>query len=145
MVGKFAYSFDRETFIGAYQTRQEALREAQLRLTDVESAPQAIFIGKRVAIDPGSAGLAELILGALRRRMRQATGDNSSPFLMRVDEHQLAEIDDQIDHVVRDWMTKHNLSPTQSRITAISEHPVTQPAMSAASKGGSEVFDLGEN
>ncbi|HVT88905.1 MAG TPA: hypothetical protein VHD56_08645 [Tepidisphaeraceae bacterium] len=144
MVGKFAYSFDRETFDGAFETRQEALKQAQLRLAQMDSDAQAIYVGKRVAIDPGSSGLAEMILGAMRRRVRTATGDNSSNYLMRVNEHQLAELDDQIDSVVRNWMNKHELAPTQSRIISISEYPVQQPSMSGASQSGNEVFDLGE-
>jgi hypothetical protein len=105
-----------------------------------------IYVGKRVPIDPGSSGLAEMILAALRRRFREATGDNSNQHLMRVNEHQLAELDDEIDRVVRGWLTKHDLNSTQSKIVAISEHPVPQPKMAVGTKnknGNGEVSDLG--
>jgi hypothetical protein len=40
-------------------------------------------------------------------------------------------------------MAKHYLVPSQSKVIAISEHPVPQPSMTRPSNGASEVFDLG--
>jgi hypothetical protein len=113
---------------------------------ELENPPETIYVGKRVPVDPGSSGLAEMILGAMRRRVRDATGDASSQFLMRVNEHQLAELDDEIERVILAWLSKHDLMPTQSKIVAISEHPVPQPSMAASRNGeaGNEVSDLGE-
>ena len=148
MVGKFAHSFDRETFVGSEPTRQDALARASERVPQLDNAPDMIYIGKRVPIDPGSAGLAEMILGAMRRRFREATGEHSNQHLTRVNEHQLAELDEEIDRVVRAWMTKHGLNSTASKIVAISEHPVPQPKMTAGAKNKSsngEVSDLGDS
>ena len=69
---------------------------------------------------------------------------------MHVNEHQLAELDDEIDRVIRAWLQKHELTPTQSKVIAISEHPA--PTSAAASVNGNgkagtssnEVSDLGE-
>jgi len=146
MVGKFAHSFDRETFHGSQDTRQNALKEGLEMLPKLESSPDMIYIGKRVPLDPGSSGLAEMILGAMRRRVREQSDGNTNQFLMRVNEHQLAELDDEIDRVVRSWLTKYDLQPTQSRVIAISEHPVPSPKMNGAGKGSNgEVSDLGES
>lgn len=142
-LGRFAYSFDREQFDGALDTRQDALKSAMDRVRTLDTSPDAVFVGKRVPIDPGSSGLAEMILSAMRRRHREQTDNNSRHFLMRVNEHQLAELDDEIDRVLRSWMDKHQLAPTESRIVAISEHPVPQPRMIAAANNGGEISDLG--
>lgn len=142
---RFAYSFDRERFDGSLDTRQEALKTALSTVPTLENAPEAVFVGKRVPTDPGSSGLAEMLLTAMRRRLREHSGEANSGYLMRVNEHQLAELDDEIDRVVRGWLDKHNFAPTSSRIVAISEHPVPQPQMQQASKNGNEVSELGES
>ncbi|HWP39524.1 MAG TPA: hypothetical protein VNL70_01270 [Tepidisphaeraceae bacterium] len=149
MIGTFAYSFDRETFHGSYATRQEALKKALEKLPEIETTPEAIYVGKRVPIDVGSSGLAEMILAAMRRRVREQNSEEvgvADDFLMRVNEHQLAELDDEIDRVIRAWLVKHELMPRQDKIVAISEHPIPQPSMVARpSAAGSEVGELGES
>lgn len=140
---RFAYSLDREQFDGNLPTRQEALKTGLNKALTLESPAEAVFVGKRVPIDPGSSGLAEMILAAMRRRVREQTGGASGDYLMRVNEHQLAELDNEIDRVVRGWLDKHELAPTQSRIVAISEHPIPQPTMKPADRNGNEVSDLG--
>src|SRR5262245_24215035 len=134
VLAKFSYSFDRETFRGLEETRQDALKQALAKLPEQQDAPEMIYVGKRVPIDPGTSGLAEMILGAVRRRLRDEVGAAATQPLMRVNEHQLAELDDAIDNAVRSWMTKHDLMPTQSKVIAISEHPAPQPRMNGAAK-----------
>jgi hypothetical protein len=146
LVNKFAHSFDRETFHGSQDTRQDALKQAFEKIPHLDNVPEMVYVGKRVPIDPGSSGLAEMILGAMRRRVREETGDSGSPYLMRVNEHELAELDDEIDRVVRTWLAKHELSPTYSKIVAISEHPVPSPSMVNSNKtANGEVSELGES
>jgi hypothetical protein len=141
---RFAYSFDREHFEGDLNTRQEALKTALNEVPRQDRLPEAIFVGKRVPIDAGSSGLAEMILAAMRRRVREQTDGTAGNFLMRVNEHQLAELDTEIDRVVHAWLEKNDLKPTQSRIVAISEHPVPQPAMKPAERNGDEVGEIGQ-
>jgi hypothetical protein len=119
---RFAFSFDRERFDGNLDTRQDALKTALQKVPTLDSSPEAVFVGKRVPMDPGSSGLAEMILGAMRRRLREQAGEAANGYLMRVNEHQ----------------------PTQSKIVAISEHPVPQPSMQTSSRNGNEVSELGE-
>jgi hypothetical protein len=156
MVGKFSFSFDRETFRGLHDTRQEALKKAVDKLPELDTSPEMIYVGKRVPVDPGSSGLAEMIIGAMRRRVRDTTGESTTQYLMHVNEHQLAELDDELDRVIRAWLQKHELTPTQSKVIAISEHPAPQSAgingngngaVAAKQRGPSssnEVSDLGE-
>jgi hypothetical protein len=128
MVANFSYSFDRETFHGNFPTRQEALKKGLEKISDQNDSPEMIYIGKRVPIDPGTSGLAEMVLGAMRRRVREESGDGSSSYLKRIDEHQLAELDEKLNSVIREWLSKYELSPAQSKISAISEHPVPHPS-----------------
>jgi hypothetical protein len=130
MAGSFSYSFDRETFHGNFPTRQEALQQAIEKLHDWDNSAQVIYIGKRLPFDPASSGIGEMVLGAIRRRVRDEIGDGASQPLRRVDEHQLAELDEKLNQVIRSWMSQHDLLPTLTKITSISEHPVPSAATS---------------
>jgi hypothetical protein len=86
MVGKFAFSFDRDTFHGHERTRQDALAAAERKLNGLEFIPEAIFVGKRVPTDPGTSGLAETVLKLMRRRMNEScasTSISSPSWMMR--------------------------------------------------------------
>ncbi|HMB96500.1 MAG TPA: hypothetical protein VKK61_10715, partial [Tepidisphaeraceae bacterium] len=74
------------------------------------------------------SGLGEMVLGAMRRHVRDEIGDSASQSLRRVDEHQLAELDEALNSAIGIWLGKHDFIPAQSKITAISEHPVHQPS-----------------
>jgi hypothetical protein len=143
MVGKFAYSFDRDTFHGHEHTRQQALGVAERKLKEIDFIPEAIFVGKRIPTDPGTSGLAEMVLTAIRRRMSENGADAASRQRLKVNEHQLAELDDELDRVIKAWMAKHELLPGDSKVIAISEHPLPQSSVSRHPKGASEVSELG--
>jgi hypothetical protein len=136
MAGKFSYSFNRETFNGNFETRQEALKKALENLGELSDSPEVIYIGKRVPLDPVPSGLGELVLSAMRRKVRDEAGDGASQSLRRINEHQLAELESELNRAVNAWLAKHELISAQSKITAISEHPV--PRSSMASDLGSE-------
>jgi hypothetical protein len=126
----FAYSFDRETFQERVSTRQEALRLAMQKLPTLETTPDAIFVGKLIPVDISTPGLGEMVLGAVRRHLRDEFGAGGTESLRRVNEHELAELDDAANAAVREWLNKHQLLPLQEKVTAISEHPI--PVLSSA-------------
>jgi hypothetical protein len=130
MAGRFSYSFDRETFHGSYDTRQEAVNKALEKLNELSDSPEIIYVAKRVPIGTGASGLAETVLTAMRRRVSDEIGDSASQHLRRVNEHQLAELDDELNRVVSSWLAKYELAPSHFKTTAISEHPVPHPSMS---------------
>ena len=132
MAGKFSYSFNRETFIGNFETRQEALKKALDNLSELSDSPEVIYIGKRIPLDPIPSGVGEMVLSAMRRRVRDEAGDGASQSLRRIDEHQLAELDEQLNQLITAWLARHELTPTQSKITAISEHPVPRASMASS-------------
>jgi hypothetical protein len=136
MAGKFSYSFNRETFNGIFETRPEALNKAIEKLNELSDSPEVIYIGKRIPLNPIPSGLGEIVLSAMRRRVRDEAGDGASQSLRQIDEHQLAELDEELNRAVTAWLNQHDLMPTQSKITSISEHPVRRPSM--AGTGGNE-------
>jgi hypothetical protein len=143
MVGKFAYSFDRETFHGNEPTRQHALGVAERKLKGLEFTPEAIFVGKRVPTELGTSGLAETVIATMRRRMSENGADPAVRDRLKVNEHLLAELDDELNRVIKAWMAKHDLIPGDSKVIAISEHPLPQPSMTRHVKVAAEVSDLG--
>jgi hypothetical protein len=130
MAGNFSYSFNRETFLGNYETRQEALKEAIKKLSLQDRSVETIYIGKRQPIDPAIVGVGEMILAAIRRRVRDELGDTASQSLRSIDEHHLADLDAEVNNTIRAWVSEHGLLPELSKISAISEH--LAPAMAKA-------------
>jgi len=129
MDGCFSYSFDRETFHGNSDTRQDALKNALEKLNELSDSPEMIYVGKRVPIDPGASGLSELVISAMRRRVHDEIGGNEREYLMRINEHQLADLDENLSRIITGWLERYKLAPSHVKITAISEHPVPHPSM----------------
>ena len=115
----YAYSFDRETYRGRFETRREALDAARKALPFWPAAAEAIYVGRR--IDPALhvRGYAELVLDAMRQRALDA-GDvppdhDGLPAGARRD------LDAGLAETLRDWLVAHDLVG-RSRIEEISEH-----------------------
>ena len=126
----YAYSVDRETFRGDFATREQAL-EAGLRSTAARSGMvAAVFVGRRVPVDPQADHHAEEIVRSMKRRMLSKTGDAS--YLAGANEHVLADLDAALARTIVGWLTKHDLAPA-ARVSSISEHPL--PAVRAHAPG----------
>ena len=121
MFKEYAYSFDRESFTGEFATRELAaeagLRAAQARI----DAIAAVYVGKRVAVDPQAEGHADDVAKAMRRRMLAGTGE--AGYLAGANEHVLADLDAQLAATIVGWLRRHELGPA-AKIKAISEHPL---------------------
>jgi hypothetical protein len=143
----YAYSFDRETFTGAFATRDEAYRAAVARASGMEDTPAEIFVGERVPADPQASGHATELIKAMARRARAAAGEGADEYLRRVNDQQEAELDEAVECTILDWLTRHEMMPTFADVRAISEHPM--PALTGAPEAGlvksrsDEVSDLG--
>ena len=122
MIGKFAFSFDRETFTGTFDTRQQAFDAANKIVASRIDHPPAIFVGQWAEPDAQSDDHAEAIVERMTLRWRSSGAEGK--FLDTVNEHQLAELDYDIDRVVRNWLAKQNLTPRPTRVQAVSEHAV---------------------
>jgi Arc/MetJ-type ribon-helix-helix transcriptional regulator len=123
MPGSFAYSFDRVSFKGRFDSRLEALRAAERALQESDDTPaDAIYVARRVGIDPQTSGHADAVLADMRRRMVAADGDPN--WLRFVNDQQHAELDEALRRTLESWLAKHNLLPAEEKFEHISEHPL---------------------
>ncbi|HMO26180.1 MAG TPA: hypothetical protein PKB10_07910, partial [Tepidisphaeraceae bacterium] len=76
MLGRFAYSLDHVTFKGNFETRAEALAAARRELETRDAPVEAIFVGRRVAVDPQTSDHADGVIASMRRRMADLTDDS---------------------------------------------------------------------
>ncbi len=123
MTGKFAYSFDHETFTGAYDSRQQALEAAMVALKDrVETPAEGVFVGQWSEPDVRADHHAEHVVDAMRDRWRAS--DSEGEFLESPTEQQLADLDYDIARVISGWLAKHNLLPKPTKVRAVSQHAI---------------------
>src|SRR5437868_6368100 len=84
----YAYSFDRETFVGSYSTRAKAYEAAVAKVSGMEELPSEIFVGERIPADPQAAGPACDVIKSMARRARAAAGEGADEYLRRVNDQQ---------------------------------------------------------
>lgn len=121
MSNRFSYSFDRESFTGRFETREQAVAAGMKAAAARPDPVEAVYVARSVPVDPQADGHAERVVEWMRVRMLDRTGDGS--YLANVDEHQLADLDASIEHAIVEWLKRHGLEPA-CRYTAISEHPL---------------------
>jgi len=122
--GSFAYSLDRETFIGVYNTRDEAFRAGCIAADRLHTQLNEIYVGQRVAGDPQADLHAWEVIKSMRDRARSAAGDDSTGYLAQVTAEQAKDLDGAIEAVVLRWLANYKLTPQFFRIEAVSEHPL---------------------
>src|SRR5690242_15351172 len=111
MIGRYCFSFDRESFSGDFESRRAALEASFARAAEMHDTPGTVFIGQRAPIDPGIYGHAEEVIDRMRRVVFEAIGEPGADYLARVGEHEQAELDDALAKTLRQWLSKHNLLP----------------------------------
>lgn len=128
MTGKFAYSLDRETFSGAYDSRQQALDAAMTAVKSLPETPaEGVFVGQWSEPDVQSDDHAEAVVDAMRDRWR-ANGSSEEKFLEKPTEQQLADLDYELARTIRGWLAKHNLLPRPTKVRAVSQHAIPNVA-----------------
>jgi hypothetical protein len=142
MIGKFAFSFDRETFNGQYDTRQHALDAALVALRDRVDRPEGIFIGQWAQPNLQADHHADDLIDAMRTRWQSAGNEN--PFLADVTEQQAADLDHEIEKTIVAWIAKHRLTPPAVKVRAVSEHPVPNVRHVADDGNARETSLIGE-
>lgn len=139
-VKPYGYSFDRERFNGAFATREQAV-EAGLHAAEARSGVvEAVFVGKRVPLNPQADHHADDVARSMRRRMAATTGDGA--YLTGANEHVLADLDAALERTIVDWLGRHGLTPA-ARVLSISEHPLPTARAHAPSRDD-EVQFLGQ-
>ena len=130
MPARYAYSLNGENYIGSYAAREEALSTALEAAADPMNLnpPQTVFVGRRVEADPHAAGHARTVLREMAWQAHDEVGATASGYLNKLGDGAIRELDGAIEHVLYDWLRKHDLLPTYFRVEGISEHPVPMPA-----------------
>jgi len=142
MSGRYAYSLDRETFLGQFETRADALRAALSAARQKSEPPTEVYVGRKNDGDPQVCGHAEGVIDTMRDRAR-AGSDGADKYLRNINEQEEADLDDMLARAITDWLKKHDRMPTFFRVEAISEHPVPQTSQMPRNNGESEVTEIG--
>src|SRR3954469_6900260 len=93
---KFAYSYDREDYIGAYETPEEALAAAIDSSQGLSNPPTTIYVGTIVQADPQAADHAKTLINNMSQRAHVDYGDPAARYLKNVTSAQVKELDDAI-------------------------------------------------
>jgi hypothetical protein len=143
----FAYSFDRETFFGSFDSRAAAFDAAVRRAGELNNQVDQVYIGLRVPGDPQASGHARELIKTLRTRAAAARGEGEGDdaYLANVTSEQMRDLDGAIETTILRWLQNYRLMPTFYRVEAISEHPIPTAASITQSTREREVQDLGES
>ena len=136
MRGTYAFSLDRESFTGIFNTRKEAFEAGCQQAERLNAQVNEIYVGQRVAGDPQADRHSWEIIKSMRDRARASLGAAANGYLANVNEQQAADLDGAIEAVVTRWLSNYKLAPAFFRIEAISEHPM--PCVTHATFGQSE-------
>jgi hypothetical protein len=145
MSRKFAYSYDREDYTGAYETAEEALTAAVGNSEGMSNPPTTIYVGTIVEADPQAADHARTIINNMTQRAHVDYGDPAARYLKNVSPAQIKELDEAIKASILGWLQKQKLMPAFVRVEGIREYSVPFPG-SSVSRGTervSEVQDIG--
>ena len=142
---KFAYSYDREDYVGAYETPEDALSAAVDNSQHLSNPPTTIYVGTIVQADAQASDHAKTIINNMSQRAHVDYGDPAARYLKNVTSAQVKELDEAIKGAIEGWLTKHKLTPRFVRVEGIREFPVPFGGSSAmrGTDRVSEVQDIG--
>ena len=140
MPARYAYSLNGENYVGVFAAREEALSAALDAAWDPMNLnpPQTVFVGRRVEADPHTSGHARTVLREMAWQAHDEVGSPAASYLNKVGEAEIRQLDGALEHVVLEWLRKHDLMPTYFRIEGISEHPVP---IAPSAKGHGEAMN----
>ena len=149
LLPQFAYSFDRHSYTGPFNSRHEAIAAGIARSRQLGAAGiDCVYVGMIVQPDPQASGHAEEVIKNMVRRARGAAGESYEGYLTRVTEQQEAELDEAIERSVMEWLKKHELMPQFTKVRGVSEHmipvgQVTQGSPSDDVRVGTSDYQVG--
>jgi hypothetical protein len=124
----FVYSLDRETWLGAYPARQEAVAAGfRMARMQPDGGVGTVYVGQQVTPNLHAYGHAQHIVHEMALRVRDQMGEAADGFLDNVTPAQIDELNREIEKVVLDWLERHELMPKAREVEAISEHPLPMP------------------
>jgi hypothetical protein len=146
MTPTFVYSFDRESFMGRYASRSEALAAALKHACSYPSPITTVYVGQQLLPNPHAFGHARTLIDEMSGQVRDEVGDAADGYLRRVPDGMVTELDGELEKVVLNWLERHDLLPTFASVEAISEHPVPMQSSAGLDEGDdNEVHELGES
>ena len=146
MKGTYAYSLDRETFTGIFNTREEAFHAGCYAAERLHANITEVYVGQRVAADPQADLHAWELIKCMRDRARATSGDDSAGYLTNISNEQAKDLDGAIEATILRWLGNYKLGPAFFRIEAVSEHPIPNHTHAGfGKKTDDEVHDLGES
>ena len=80
---KFAYSYDREDYVGAYESAEEALAAAVENSQGLSNPPTTIFVGTIVQADPQATDHAKTIINNMSQRAHVDYGDPAARYFKK--------------------------------------------------------------
>jgi hypothetical protein len=147
MPNRFAYSLNGENYTGDFASRDHALAAALDAARDPLNLaqPQTVFVARRVDPDAHTAGHARTILRAMAWQAHDEVGAPAANYLHQLSDDLIAELDGAVDHVVSDWLRRHDLLAKYFTVEGISEHPVPPPpSVNGRAQESREVHQVGE-
>ena len=142
MSGRYAYSLDRETFLGQFDTRAEALKAALTAARQKAEPPTEVYVGRKTAGDAQVHDHAEHVIERMIDRAR-AADDGADRYLQNVGEQEEADLDQMLAETITAWLKKHDRMPTFYSVEAISEHPVPNPPRQSNGQKADQVTEIG--
>jgi hypothetical protein len=144
--GTYAYSLDRETFTGVFNTREEAFHAGCYAAERLHANLTEVFVGQRVGGDPQADLHAWELIKCMRDRARAASGDDSASYLKHVTNEQAKDLDGAVEATIQRWLANYKLGPGFFRIEAVSEHPIPNHTHAGFGKTrDDEVHEIGES
>src|SRR4051812_46343967 len=107
----FAYSFDRETFSGSFDSRAAAFDAAVHRAAELNNQVDQVYIGLRVPGDPQACGHAREVIKSMRRRAASAAGENDGAYLANITPEQIRDLDGALETSLLRWLQNYRLMP----------------------------------
>jgi hypothetical protein len=121
---RYAYSYDREDYMGSFATPEEAVEEARRNSEGVASPPMTIYVGEVVEADPQATDHAEQIVHAMRQRALVDIGDSARNYLKQVTPQQVKVLDEMLEQTVLAWLRRNGLMPKFVHVKRIQEYPI---------------------
>ncbi len=101
MLGRYAYSFDRETFTGQIRNAHRAAAGRHLpEPGNCPISPTEIYVGLNISGDPQASGHAQPVLQRMSDRARAAS-DNAPRYLQGTGEQAEAELDAALEQTIQ--------------------------------------------
>src|SRR5437588_4771136 len=91
MSARYAYSLDRETFIGQFSSRADALRAALAAARQQSEPPTEVYVGAKIAGDAQVSGHAQPVIERMMDRAR-TRNEEAARYLQNVSEQEEAEL-----------------------------------------------------